>query len=291
MDLPHVAPELSGATRLAAVIGDPVRHSLSPAIFNAAFRATGLDWVYLAFEVPAGRGADALAACRALGIEGLSVTMPHKDVAASSVDVLSDRAAALGAVNCVRRQGDRLHGDNTDGPGFVAALRAAADVDLDGCRAVVLGAGGAARAIVHALGEAGAGEVVVVNRTEAAAVVAAGLVAVGRVGSATDDVPSADLVVNATSVGMRVPGEPGHEQGSPLDPSLLRPGQVVADIVYHPATTVLLRDAAAVGARTVGGLGMLVHQAAAAFEIWTGSPAPLPAMWAAAEAGLAARGD
>lgn len=286
---PDAPPALSGATRLAAVIGSPVRHSLSPVIFNAAFRATGLDWVYLAFEVAAAQGADAVRACRALGIEGLSVTMPHKDVAAATVDDLSARAAALGAVNCVSRRGDRLHGDNTDGPGFVAALRAASDIEVDGCRAVVLGAGGAARAIVHALGEAGAAEIVVVNRTAAAAEVAADLVpGVARVGG-PGDVTDSELVVNATSVGMSVPDDPEAERRCPVDPDLLRPGQVVADIVYHPATTALLAAAGARGAQTVGGLGMLVHQAALAFEIWTGTAAPLAAMSDAAEEALRAR--
>jgi shikimate dehydrogenase len=135
---------LSGATRLAAVIGDPIRHSRSPAIFNAAFAAAGLDWAYLAFEVPAGGAAGALDAVRALGIEGLSVTMPHKSDVAELVDECSPQAERLGAVNCVVRRGDRLVGHNTDVAGFVASLRADAGFDPAGRRCVVLGAGGAA---------------------------------------------------------------------------------------------------------------------------------------------------
>lgn len=272
----------SAATRVAAVIGSPIRHSLSPVLFNAAFAAAGLDWAYVAFDVAEGRGAEAIRACRTLGIEGMSVTMPHKAVAAATVDVATPRAAALGAVNCVHRVGSELHGDNTDGPGFVAALVAATGLDLADRRAVVLGAGGAARAIVHALGEAGVADVAVLNRTPAAAEVAAALVpGRARVGG-PDDLASADLVVNATSVGMARTDRPGSERELPLAPDLLGPLHVVADIVYHPRRTALLTAADERGATIVEGLGMLVHQAAGQFERWTGTPAPLDAMWTAA---------
>lgn len=279
---------LSATTRLAGVIGDPVRHSLSPAMFNAAFGAAGIDWAYMAFEVPAERGAAAVEACRALGLEGLSVTMPHKRTAARSVDLCTPHAAALDAVNCIQREGSRLIGHNTDGPGFVdAVLDAEGDV-VDGARAVVLGAGGAARAIVMALADAGVADVAVVNRTRSNAEAAAQLApGVGRVGTLAD-VSTADLVVNATSLGMAVPGDPANLSTLPLEPASLRPGQVVADVVYHPLRTALLEAAAAQGARPVEGLGMLVHQAAHAFRIWTGAEAPLDAMWTAARSRLAA---
>ena len=158
----------TGSTRVAGVIGDPVRHSLSPALHNAAFSALGLDWTYLAFEVPSGQGADAVAAMRVLGIDGLSVTMPHKDTVAAAVDELSPAAALLGAVNCVRRDGDRLIGENTDGAGFLRSLRTQAGVDPAGLHTVVLGAGGAARAVIVALAADGA-LVTVVNRSPDAA--------------------------------------------------------------------------------------------------------------------------
>ena len=146
---------ISGATRLAAVIGDPARHSLSPALHNAAFAATGLDWVYLAFDVARGRAVDALAAMRVLGVEGYSVTMPHKAAAAAACDQLSDSARALESVNTVVNRDGVLFGDSTDGAGLLAAL---ADEGVDAARAgvLVLGAGGAARAIVDALGRVGA---------------------------------------------------------------------------------------------------------------------------------------
>jgi shikimate dehydrogenase len=264
------------------VIGAPVRHSLSPAIHNAAFAACGLDWTFVAFEVPEGGGPDAVAAMRALRLGGLSVTMPHKGAVAAAVDECTPVAARLGAVNAVVPRPDgALVGHNTDGAGFVAALRADG-VEPCGVHTVVLGAGGAARAVVAALAEAGAASVVVVNRTRHRAMAAAALAgAAGRVGDAAE-VASADLVVNATSVGMG-------RADVPIDPALLRPGQVVADIVVHPVDTALLRAARAAGATTVDGLGMLVHQAALAFGLWTGREAPVAVMRAAAEAEAARR--
>src|SRR5690606_16596671 len=170
-----VGGPVTGRTRVAAVIGSPVRHSLSPTIHNAAFAATGLDWVYVAFEVPEGRGGDAVAAVRTLGLAGLSVTMPHKAAVHDAVDERTPVAAALGAVNCVYWRGDRLVGDNTDGAGFLDALRADEGVEVGGRRCVVVGAGGAGRAVAHALGGAGAAEVVVVNRSPGPAARAAEL--------------------------------------------------------------------------------------------------------------------
>jgi len=271
---------ITGHTRVAAVIGDPIRHSLSPALLNAAFEAAALDWVYVAFPVPAGQAAAALEAMRVLDLGGLSVTMPHKDAVAAACDELSPAAAALGAVNCVARRDGRLVGHNTDGPGFVDSLLAEG-VAVRDRRCVVVGAGGAARAIVRALADAGAAEVAVVNRTPAKAEVAAALAGlVGRVGR-PDDVTEADLVVNATSIGML--GDPG----TPIDAMFLRPHHVVVDAVYRPAITPLLAAAADLGARTVGGLGMLIHQAGHAFTLWTGHDAPVAAMTAAAERLLA----
>lgn len=266
---------ISGRTRAAGVIGSPVRHSRSPAILNAAFAAAGLDWCFLAFEVAPGDAPRALEGMRALGLGGLSVTMPHKDAVAAAVDDLSDDAALLGAVNCVvPAGGGALRGESTDGPGFVRSLLDAG-FDPAGRRCCVLGAGGAARAVVLALARAGAAEVAVVNRTAARAEAAAALAGgVGRVATAVD--PDADLVVNATSVGM------GGDPSLPLDPALLQAGQWVADLVYVPLETPLLAAARAAGCHAVDGLGMLVHQAAVAFEIWTGEDAPVEAMRLAA---------
>jgi shikimate dehydrogenase len=268
---------LTGHTRVAAVIGDPVRHSRSPAILNAAFSAAGLDWVYVAFEVPAGGAVGALDAMRALDLGGMSVTMPHKEAAAAAVDRLTDDAAALGAVNCVTPLGGGLlEGDNTDGPGFVDALRLDLGFDPAGRRCVVVGAGGAARAVVVGLGRAGAAEVAVVNRTASRGEAAAALAGpAGRLVPA-EAVDGAELIVNATPLGMTDGAE------LPVDPARLGPGQLVVDLVYHPPTTPLLAAAASRGAATANGLGMLVHQAAHAFRRWTGEAPPLDVMRAAA---------
>ena len=279
-----------GSTRLAGVIGDPVRHSLSPVLHNAAFQALGLDWAFVAFPVAAGQAAPALLGMRALSVEGLSVTMPHKTAVSGLVDRLTPVAERLGAVNTVAWEGTALVGHNTDGPGFVESLRSDQGVDPRGMRCVVLGAGGAARAVVLALAEAGAGEVAVVNRTARRAHEAAALAgAAGRV-DAPAAVADADLVVNATPVGMGGAGPDGTgvmAAGVPVDPGLLKAGQVVVDLVYHPPVTPLLREARSRGATTAGGLGMLVHQAALAFRLWTGEDPPLEVMSAAAAAAVA----
>lgn len=280
----------TGATQVAAVIGHPVRHSLSPALHNAAFAALQLPWVYVAFEVAAGGAERALDAVRALGIAGLSVTMPHKADVARAVDRCSPVAERLGAVNCVRRQGGELVGENTDGAGFLASLREGVGFEPAGQRCVVLGAGGAARAVVLALAEAGAREVAVVNRTLERAEAAAALAGPAGVVRDVSAAENAALVVNATPLGMAgTMGEGGGPDGggnSPIGPTHIGPGQTVADLVYHPLRTPLLDLAHQRGAVLVNGLGMLLHQAGLAFELWTGERAPIEAMRVAALAEL-----
>jgi shikimate dehydrogenase len=283
---------ISGQTRAAGVIGEPVRHSLSPTIFNAAFRAAGLDWAYLAFEVPEGAAGLAMGGVRSLGLEGVSVTMPHKAAVIPALDSLTPDAEALGAVNCVVRRGGELAGHNTDGPGFVDALQIDEGIDLAGRRVAVVGAGGAARAVIRALAGAGAREIVVVNRSRDAAERAVALAGpVGRLGS-PEDVAAADLVVNATPLGMGVVvGTDGSPEPLPVEPELLGRGQIAVDLVYHPAVTPWLRAARERGLVTVNGLGMLIHQAAHAFRLWTSEEPPLEAMSAAALAGLVHRSE
>jgi shikimate dehydrogenase len=271
----------TAASAIVGVIGDPVRHSLSPLLHNAAFDALGLDWVSVAFAVPAGQVANALAGMRALDIVGLSVTMPHKTEAALFVDLRTPVAERLGVVNCISQASGLLTGDSTDGAGFVESLRRQGDFDPAGRRCVVVGAGGAAKAVVLALADAGALEVVVVNRSADNAATAAALAGErGRVGDSSD-IASGDLIVQATPVGMA--GTGASPSAMAFDPSLLHDGQVVADLVYHPLVTPVLAAARQRGARPVGGLGMLVHQAALAVERWTGHPAPVEAMWDAAQ--------
>ena len=285
----------TAATRVAGIIGDPVRHSLSPILHNAAFAALGLDWVYLAFPVAEGRAGEAIAAMREFGIDGLSVTMPHKEAAAAAVARLTPTAARLDAVNTVVRRGPDLVGENTDGEGFVQALGNDEGWHPSGRRCVVLGTGGAARAVVLALSEAGAAEVTVVGRRPDMAERAAGLAGeAGRSGSVAA-LDAADLVVNATPVGMAglVTLDGRIHEALPFDlaPERLGPGQLVVDLVYSPAVTPLLACARQRGAMAVNGLGMLIHQAALQIRLWTGEEPPLEAMSAAALAALAQSGD
>ena len=290
---------MTGATRLAAVIGDPVRHSLSPTLLGAAFAETGLDWTYLALEVAEGAAGDAIGGMRSLGIAALSVTMPHKAAVAAAVDRCTADAAALGAVNCVVVGDGELVGHNTDGGGFLDGLAHDAGIDVAGRPVVVVGAGGAARAVVRAVAGAGASEVVVVNRTVERAEAAAALA--GPVGRPVDMVTHASpggvdpvlvealagaaLVVNATSVGMAGVSL----DGLPVDPELVGAGAVAVDLIYHPAETAWMAALRARGMEAYGGLSMLVFQAARAFTLWTGVEAPVAAMDAAARTALAAR--
>jgi shikimate dehydrogenase len=279
---------ISAATRVAGVIGDPVRHSLSPVLHNTAYHALGLDWVYVAFEVPDGGARGALEAMRLLDLVGLSVTMPHKTSAASACDDLSSHAAALHSVNTVSvGEHGRLVGDSTDGEGFLRSL-ADAGHDPAGTSVVVLGAGGAARAVALALGEAGARVTVSARKPDAAeraAQLAGGRsVAWEQRGDAVGD---ARLIVNATPIGMTSRGDAAAEEAElPLPLEALHRGHVLADLVYHPIETPLLRGARDRGAVVVEGLGMLVHQAALQVERWTGRDAPVAVMRAAAELAL-----
>jgi shikimate dehydrogenase len=278
-------------SRLVGVIGSPIAHSLSPLLHNAAFVALGLDatWHSVAFEVPPGRAGSALAAMRRADISGLSVTMPHKADVAALVDDCAEVARRLGAVNCIVQRDGILLGTNTDGAGFVASLARGAAFTPTGKRCVVVGAGGAARAVVLALADAGASQVAILNRTPERAATAAALA--GPVGSVVragekdqvEAVQAADLVVNATPLGMAGASPEGAAPWL-VAPELLHAGQVAADLIYAPRPTRWLVEAGAAGAQPVDGLGMLVHQAAAQLELWTGEPAPVEAMWQAAEA-------
>ena len=269
--------------RVAAVIGDPVRHSRSPAVHNAAFASAGIDWVFTAFEVPAGKGAEALEAMRVLGLAGMSVTMPLKAEVAAAADTADAEVEVLAAANCIVPLADgRLRAANTDASGFVAGLQADTGLSPEGLRVALMGGGGAARAVAWGLAAAGAADVAVINRTGAKAQAAASIADAasgsgrrGRVGS-MEDIAAADLVVNATSVGM------GSDASMPCDPTVLRPGQVAVDLVYEPIETAWLAALREQGVEAHNGLSMLVHQAAVAFELWTGTEAPVEAMRQAA---------
>ena len=270
-----------GPAEFVGIIGWPVEHSLSPVMHNAAFRSMGLDWVYLLWPVPEESLGPAVAGLRALGAAGANVTMPHKESVIPHLDDISGDARRAGAVNTIQRVGSRLIGHNTDVDGFRHLLSDDAGYDPAGKKALVLGAGGAARAAALALGDMGAGEVVVAGRSDERASDVASLGS-GRPVSWNDAAriaTASDLVVNATPLGMADENPlPGVDWG---------PDQCVVDLVYSPPVTPLTAAARAAGADAWGGLGMLVHQAASSFRIWTGQAPSTEVMSAAAVRAIA----
>ena len=278
---------VGGATNVVGIIGWPVDHSLSPAIHNAAFAASGLDWTYVPLPAPPDRLPAALAGLVALGLRGANVTMPHKTDVADLIPRLSDDASALRAVNTIVTDGDGLEGHNTDVGGFDRFLRRDAGIDPEGKSALLYGAGGAARACALALARGGLARLTVAARDQATTgglrIIAAkhGL-DLEVVGADETSGRRFDLVVNATPVGGEA--EPEHRSHPDLDPAV-----IVVDLLYDPPVTPLQRRAKEAGATTFGGLGHLLEQAALSFELWTGTPAPLEVMSAAALAALADR--
>jgi shikimate dehydrogenase len=268
-------------TRHAGVIGAPVRHSLSPTLHNAAYEALGLDLVYGAYEVQPGDAAVALAGAVALGFVGISVTTPHKDAIARASDGRTRRVELLGAANSVAITDGKSLADSTDGQGLLDDLARSFGFQSSGARCAVLGAGGAARDVVLSFADAGAEEVVVVNRSAPKAAAAAELAGDrGRVGS-LGELGEFDVVINATSVGLI--RDPGADEVAHAFAGNLREGQLVVDLVYRPSRTLFLELALASGARIRNGLGMLVHQAARQVEFFTGLEAPIEVMWASVE--------
>ena len=293
--------EPGGSTALVGVLGNPVRHSLSPAMHNAALAALGLDWVYLALPVTAADLATVVAALEALDCRGLNVTIPHKQAVAALAAELSPLAQRLGAVNTlVRRPGGGWLGTNTDVEGFLAPLREGnrPGQRAPGQRAVVLGCGGSALAVLAGLEQLGFSSIAVAGRNaNALAALQAGcrdwLPALEPLAwtTANDErllqaLAQADLVVNCTPVGMASTRDPMAANRSPLAAAALdrlRPGSGVYDLIYTPRPTALLRGAAERGCRTWDGLEMLVQQGAAALRLWSGrDTVPVDAMRQAA---------
>ncbi|RJX18724.1 MAG: shikimate dehydrogenase [Desulforudis sp.] len=282
---------ISGRTRVFGLLGFPVSHSVSPAMHNAAFAELGLDCVYTAFPVRPERLKEAVAAVRALDLGGVNVTVPHKESVGSFLDQLAEEARLIGAVNTIVVQDGRLVGHNTDAGGFHRSLTEAG-FEIAGKKVVLLGAGGAARGASVQLALAGVRRVVFVNRTVARAEALAALIKrLGGQSAALSwdenealerEITAADLVVQTTTLGMH----PDTESCPPVLPQWLRRGQLVYDMVYNPRQTRFLQMAAEVGALTVSGAGMLLHQGALAFELWTGRQAPLDVMRGALEGAL-----
>ena len=263
---------------LVACLGQPVRENPTGVMQEAAFAALGLNWRYLTVEVPPAKLGDAITGVRALGMRGLNLTIPHKVAILQYLDRIAPDAALIGAVNTVRREGDELIGENTDGKGFLRGLRADAGVEPRGKRVVVLGAGGAARAIVTELALAGAADVLVVNRSpERGQQMVADLARKTNAQIRFEEwrepyrVPrAADLLVNATSVGLY----PDVDAMPPIDLSDAAERLLVSDAVPNPPETALLKMARRRGLPVLDGLAMLVHQGAIGFRMWTGVEAP-----------------
>lgn len=282
--------QISGRTQIVGIIGDPVAHSLSPAMHNAAFRALKLDYAYVAFHVRPAGVRQALAGIRALGIAGVNVTVPHKERVLRWLDSISPTARRAGAVNTIVHRDGRLHGENTDVAGFLRALRDA-KFQLRNRRVLVIGAGGVARAVLTALAEGKAAAVTVANRTvprarrlarnfHSTTLRAAGvsLAALHQ----RDLLASVDLIVNATSIGLH------GERFLPLAYAATPPSCLFVDLIYGRRTD-FLRRAGGAQRRLLDGSGMLVHQGAAAFTLWTQRSAPVGVMRAALRAATAAK--
>ncbi len=257
-----------GATKIYGIMGKPVSHSLSPVIHNAAFRAQGLNKVYVAFEVT--DVVRALDGFRALGVGGVSVTIPHKQAVIAHLDAIDPVAQKIGAVNTLLIEDMHIHGHNTDWIGANQALEMI--VDLPAATVLVLGAGGAARAIAFGLQEKGA-TVILANRTLAKGqALARDLNCECRPLADLKNL-KADALVNATSVGMAP-----NVDATPVPKTVLKNVPAVMDIVYAPSETRLLREARQVGCKTIDGAYMLLYQAVAQFELWTGRKAPVDVM-------------
>lgn len=276
----------TGSTKLFAVIGDPIDHSLSPALLNTAFADADIDAVFVALKVSKNSLGSAIEGMRSFGISGLSVTMPHKESIIRYLDTLTPRSRLLNSVNCVYWDGDLLVGDSTDGPALVEALEIDMGGNISGKSVLVLGTGGAARAIVLALAHANVREIVVVGRRPDAVLRVVDLGGgIARSGIAEDSA-GVDIIVNATSVGMADTDGSGN---SPIPFDLIREDHFVCDIIYFPLMTPLLQGASSIGAGVSNGIGMLTLQASRAFTIWTGKKAPLQAMLGVANAVAANR--
>lgn len=271
--------EMDTETVMHGVFGDPIKHSKSPVMHNRAFRELGLNAAYAAFHITPGRLKDAVAGIRALRFRGVNVTIPHKLEVMDYLDEIDEGARAIGAVNTIVNEDGRLIGHNTDGIGYVRSLKEEAGFAVAGKKVLILGAGGAARGVSYALAKEGAAAVYIANRTVSKAVELAEAVrpftqadGIGyeAVPDLRDDI---DLIVHNTSVGMH----PNVDEVL-IDTSWFHEKLTVSETVYNPLVTRLLKEAAAKGAKTHGGLGMFIYQGAYAFEYWTGRAAPVAAM-------------
>ncbi len=272
---------ISGKTQVCGVIGDPIEHTLSPIIHNAAFEALQIDYVFLPFKVKNAEVENAIRGMRALGIHGLNVTMPHKNAVVKYLDEVDPAGKIIASANTILNKDGKLLGFNTDGVGALTALEENG-VEPRGKKVLLLGAGGAAKAIAYTFSQE-ADELVILNRTRNAATELADLlkqkfhkkISAAELSptSVKNSLAGADVLINSTSVGMN----PNADQ-TPVQPEWLRPDLAVMDIVYNPIETKLAKDAKAAGAKVVSGVEMLIYQGAVSFEIWTACKAPVDVM-------------
>ncbi len=270
--------KVNSETLLYGVLGDPIRHSRSPVMISRAFAATGINAVYTAFHVPSSQLKAAVSGIRGLGIQGVNVTIPHKVAVMDYLDEIDETARIAGAVNTIVNRAGVLKGYNTDGIGYVRSLKEEVGIPLQGATIMLLGAGGAARGVAHALAKESPAKIVIANRTLLKAEqLAAELIGVDAQGISWEQLSlwseQAHVIINTTPIGMHP-----HIHEVPMDPRLIRAETVVSDLVYNPLYTEWLLKAKAAGATIHGGLGMFIYQGAFAFEYWTGLAAPIRAM-------------
>lgn len=278
----------SSKSQLYGIMGWPVGHSLSPFLHNAGYRALGLNAHYAVFEVKPDNLGYAVLGARSLGIDGINVTVPHKVAVMDFLDTIDKTAERIGAVNTICVDGDKMIGHNTDGIGFIQMLQKE-NVSLAGKRVAVLGGGGAARAVAAAAADEKPEQLRIFNRTlEKAEKMAASLstpeltVTAHPLDDATSLLPECHICVQATSIGLD-PASPG-----PVPLDWVTPDHAVVDLIYNPPTN-FLKTAKEKGAKTIGGYGMLVYQAAVAFKLWTGRDAPVDEMWRGGEEAMKRR--
>lgn len=274
--------EITSKTLITGIFGYPLSHTLSPAMHNKAFEALGLDYVYLPFPVSPENLPPAVKALSALGFKGVNITIPHKEAVMKYLDEVAKEAELIGAVNTIVVKEGKLCGFNTDGSGFLNSLREAG-FDPKGKKAVVLGAGGACRAVAMTLSWAGIGKLHLAARSVAKAENLARDISnfsstwleVSNLEDLTEQaIGEADLIINTTPVGMY----PHVDELAPLNTNALHRGQLVCDLIYNPLQTTLLKEAGKQGCATLNGIGMLVYQGAESFSLWTEKSAPLEVM-------------
>jgi len=263
---------ITGKTKIIGIFGDPIEHTLSPLIHNEAFSYLGLDYCYVAFNVKKDKLKEAVEGIRALNIKGVNITVPHKETVIQYIDELSDEAKNIGAVNTILNNEEILKGFNTDVNGFILSLKDKG-ISIKNKNFLILGAGGAAKAIVYGILKEG-GKVYIYNRTPSKALAIKekfkkfGFIEIVEMDKSVTE--KIDVIVNATSLGLK------KDDPMPLNPELIKPEHVYCDIVYPE--TPLMREAERIGCKVVGGIGMLLWQAAFAFKIWTEVEAPIEIM-------------